>query len=146
MVRLVCRCLNFMSLESVLLLVLLLQVSGDPLHWGALSNRAAAPDGSDFPGSVWRQTADWTCGAESRTASFTYTVERKDHIKGTKYMRVCQRKWWWTLLIATVVFLSRIVMDYLFFRQLSQTRTKLLNNTILALAFYKNQISRLISR
>lgn len=38
--------------------VLVPQVPGHPVHRGALSYRAAAADGSDFPGSVWRQAAD----------------------------------------------------------------------------------------
>lgn len=51
--------------ESMLLVARLYQVSSDPVHRGALPYRAAASDGSDFPGSVWRQAADRTRGADS---------------------------------------------------------------------------------
>lgn len=51
--------------ESMLLAAPLSQVSSDPVHRGALPYRAAASDGSDFPGSVWRQAADGTRGADS---------------------------------------------------------------------------------
>ena len=38
--------------------LLLSQVSGDPVHRGALSYRAAASDGSDLSGGVRRQTSE----------------------------------------------------------------------------------------
>lgn len=68
---------------------LLSQVPIDPVHWGTLPIRSAASDGSYLQGGVWRQTADWTCWTNGRTAPFTHTAERQDHTQGTEHECVC---------------------------------------------------------
>lgn len=69
--------------EQLSLCVVTAQVPSDPLHRGALSHRAAASDGSNLPRGFRGQTADGTCGAAGRAASFAHAAEGQDHSQGT---------------------------------------------------------------
>lgn len=138
MVILVSRCLNVMSLESIFYLYLSFRfpvILSIEEHCPIEQQRQMA--------RIFREVFGdklLTEPVEQKAEQLPSPTQLKGKIilKVQKYMCVCQRKCWWTLLIATVVFLSCTVTDSFVFWQLSQKRTTLLNNTIIVLAFYKN--------